>query len=175
MICERCKKNNASFFLEENINGKKRSMALCSHCAEEMKNNGELKGGDTFYNSFGISSPLYDSLFGSLFSSGIKSPQIGEKKSCPHCGFTLDDFRRSGKAGCSVCYQTFEKELEGTIRSIHGNAKHVGRAPKKFRQNKEKIDQLNSLKEQLKTAIEKEDFENAATLRDQIRSLESGK
>lgn len=175
MICEKCKKNNASFFFEENINGKKRSLALCANCAEDMKKSGELQSGEAFYNSLGISSPFYDSIFGSLFSTGVKSAQIGEKKTCPDCGFTLDDFRMCGKAGCPTCYQTFSRELEGTIRSIHGNAKHTGRAPKRLRQNIEKAKELVSLKEQLRTAIEKEDFENAAELRDRIRSLENGK
>ena len=51
MLCEKCKKNNASFFFEENINGKKRSLALCSECAEEMKKNGELNVGEMAIHS----------------------------------------------------------------------------------------------------------------------------
>lgn len=173
MLCEKCKKNNASFFFEENINGKKRSYALCQSCAEELKKSGELSNTD--FLNFGFSAPLsslHDSLFGSLFGSSSQIGQISTKKSCPGCGSTLHDFRRLGKAGCGECYKTFAAELEGTIRSIHGNAKHTGRAPAKAKEKSKKESELNSLKNELKSAIENEEFEKAASLRDKIRSLE---
>ncbi|MBQ8208879.1 MAG: UvrB/UvrC motif-containing protein [Clostridia bacterium] len=175
MLCEKCKKNNAAFFFEENINGKKRSFALCSSCAEEMKKNGELQSGESLFDSLGFPSSLHDSLFGSLFASPAKAMQIGTKKTCPGCGSTLEDFRRLGKAGCSECYRTFSAELEPTIRSIHGNAKHTGRAPAKEKAKHEKENELKALKIELKSAIENEEFEKAAQLRDKIKSIEGKK
>lgn len=174
MLCEKCKKNNASFFFQENINGKKRSLALCSECAEEMKKNGELQSGDSLFDSLGFSPTLHDSLFGSLFSYPEKVKQIGTEKSCPYCRSTFSDFRRQGKAGCSECYRTFSAELQSTIRSIHGNAKHIGRAPAKAKAKLQKEGELRKLKAELKAAIENEEFEKAAELRDKIRSIECG-
>lgn len=175
MLCEKCKKNNASFFFEENINGKKRSMALCSACAEELQQNGMLQGGESLFDSFGLPSSIHDSLFGSLFASPKKTMSIGSKKDCSACGSTLDDFRKIGKAGCGECYKTFASELEPTIRSIHGNAKHTGRAPARAKAVLKKEQELKSLREQLQKAIENEEFEQAVLLRDQIKSIEGRK
>lgn len=175
MLCEKCKKNNASFFFEENINGKKRSMALCSACAEEMQKNGMLQGSESPFDVFGLSSSIHDSLFGSLFTSPKKVMQIDKQKACPACGSTLEDFRKIGKAGCGECYKTFASELEATIRSIHGNAKHTGRAPARARAILEKENELKNLREQLKASIENEEFEQAALLRDKIKNIEGRK
>ena len=118
MLCERCKKNTATVFYEENINGESRSYSLCSECASELK--------------------------------------------------------KSGKTGCPECYKTFGEELRSTIRSIHGNVKHIGRAPAKFRKSREKENELKELKKQLKEAIANENFESAANIRDKIRAMEKG-
>lgn len=177
MLCEKCKENNASVFYEENINGKKRSYALCHSCAKELEKSGELPGENAF-DSFGFSSPisaLHDSLFGSLFSSGEQSMHLNAPKSCSACGSTLRDLRKNGKAGCGECYKTFSSELEPTIRSIHGNAKHTGRVPSAFREKHTKENEMKALRQELKDAISKEEFEMAATLRDKIKELENDK
>ncbi len=163
MLCEKCKKNQATVFYQENINGNQRSYALCNECASTA---------ETGYSSYGdlFSVPsLGNQLFGGLF--GHTAPQKG--KTCPACGATFSDFRTNGKVGCPECYAAFSEELGATIRSIHGNVNHVGRAPARFRKNREKQDRLVDLKTQLKSAIEQENFELAATLRDEIRTLES--
>jgi len=168
MLCERCKKNTATVFYEENINGESRSYSLCSECASEMKKNGELSELFSFSGFGGI----HDQLFGGLF--GIAEPAVKTRKACPMCSSTFSDFQKNGKTGCPECYRSFGDELKSTIRSIHGNVKHIGRAPAKFRKNREKENELKSLKKQLKEAIAGENFETAATLRDKIRAMESG-
>ncbi len=168
MICERCKKNTATVFYQENINGEARSFSLCSECAASMQKSGEISGGFPFGNMGG----LHDQLFGGLFGK-VESP-TKTRKTCALCGSTFDDFRKDGKTGCPECYKTFGDELKGTIRSIHGNVNHIGRAPAKFRKNQEKANELKTLKTQLAAAITEENFELAATLRDKIRALESG-
>ena len=169
MLCERCKKNQATIFYEENINGQKRSYSLCAECAAAMEKEGELSlhGSSGMFSmpSFGC----HDQLFGGLFG---QTAVPSAKQSCPGCGATLDDFRKDGKTGCPTCYTTFSAALGETIRSIHGNVKHVGRAPARYRQNREKQDTLQSLKADMKQAIADENFELAAKLRDEIRSLE---
>lgn len=172
MLCEKCKKNNATIFYEENINGKKRSFSLCAECADEMKKSGELPEGDDIFSSSLFGTSIHDSLFGSLFAAPSKM-QISAKKTCPGCGYTFEDFRRIGKAGCAECYRTFSTELEPTLRSVHSNAKHTGRAPAKERAKHKTEDELKSLKDELKAAIADEEFEKAAALRDRIRDIES--
>lgn len=175
MLCEKCKQNNATLFYEENINGKKRSLALCSSCASELEKSGELPKSSSLSEEFIFSSPfsaLHDSLFGSLFGIPSKNAEIEKGKTCPVCNSTFESFRSRGKAGCATCYSTFSSELYPLIRSIHGNAKHSGRAPVKFSAKREKENTLRILKKQLKDAIANEEYEKAASLRDNIRSIE---
>lgn len=171
MLCEKCKKNQATFFYEENINGNKRSYALCSECAAAAEKEGDISFGHKPQGSFSLPYfGLHDQLFGGLFGHTVGQAQ--KKKACPLCGATLDDFRTDGKTGCPECYTTFGEELGATIRSIHGNVKHAGRAPARLRKDREKQDRLADLRKQMQEAIASENFEQAAKLRDEIRALE---
>ena len=176
MICQRCKKNQATIFYEESINGKSRSYSLCPECASELEKHGELSINNGLYNmGSGIFSfpavHLHDELFGGLF--GIPERTENQGKTCPTCHSSFNDLVQTGKVGCPECYKTFANELNGTVRSIHGNVKHVGRSPAGFEKKNEKSDHLAELKKQLKSAISTEDFELAAKLRDEIRGLEN--
>lgn len=164
MICERCHKKEASVFYEETVNGTSRSLSLCRECAEQMRTAGEMPAS-------GLFSLPYESLFGTLFghTEGYKRSE----KSCPLCGATFHHFSKDGKVGCPECYRTFANELNSTVRSIHGTVSHVGRAPVRFKESRENENVLSDLKLKLKAAIDKEDFELAATLRDTIRDLEA--
>ena len=177
MLCEKCNKNNASFFYDENINGKKRSLALCDACAANLKASGELPLGDGILSfSHGTSlSSLSDSLFGTHFAPYEKPHSENAPKRCPFCGSTIYDLKKSGKVGCGECYKTFSSELGRTIHQIHGNSNHVGKAPVNFREKHQKASELEGLKKKLKDAIAEENFEDAALLRDKIRKLESEK
>ena len=167
MLCERCKKNTATVFYEESINGESRSYSLCQECAAEMKKSGELSG---FFPFAGFGN-MHDQLFGGLFGSVEAQEKL--RKVCPLCASSFSDLKKNGKVGCPECYKTFGEELSATIHSIHGNVKHIGRAPAKFRKNREKENEIKALKKQLKEAIAAENFEDAAKLRDKIRSMES--
>ena len=174
MLCEKCKKNNATVFYEETVNGKTRSYSLCTECAKALEQSGEIAFKQNIADDFfGIPSfgNIQGSLFGSLF--GLPENARTSRKTCPLCHASFEDFRRYGKAGCPLCYTTFADELSGTVRSIHGSVKHVGRAPKRFQKQNEQKNRLTELKNELRSAIADENFEAAASLRDQIRALEN--
>ena len=166
MKCENCKQNEATFFYEESINGVKKSVHLCAECAAKMQNE------NLSLPSFGgFGSHLLDGLFG--FSA---SPAQETKRTCPGCGAAWSDLLKTGKAFCPQCYTAFRAELEPSLRSLHGsNVTHTGRAPAGHRVERERRETLESLKKQLSEAIKTEQFEEAATLRDQIRALEKEK
>jgi protein arginine kinase activator len=99
--------------------------------------------------------------------------QQGDSTRCPFCSSTLRDFRASGRLGCARCYPAFESSLRDLLRRVHGNSKHVGRAyqpprPELF----ERANTLVELRERLQRAIDTEQFELAADLRDRIRVME---
>jgi len=88
---------------------------------------------------------------------------------CPNCGFTQADFKKAGRLGCSQCYQTFAEGLEGLLKSMHKGTKHVGKVPQALRQSRELSERLKNLQKKLDRAVSSEDFEQAASLRDEIK------
>lgn len=161
MKCERCQQNEASCFYEINTNGSVHTLALCSACAKQSGVEGEV-----FF-------PAFDGGFGNLFQSlfeGPKKPASG--KACPSCKTTWRELASRGRPGCPQCYLTFGEELEPTLRSMHGNTTHTGRAPAKASEKRERESRLAALRREMSEAIASENFERAATLRDEIRALE---
>ena len=172
MLCEKCKKRTATVFYHENINGKTRAYSLCGECAAKLREAGELQEISTMMGSFAdphFSIP--DDLFGGFFGMPVKS--ISSKKKCAGCGCTYSEIAEHGRVGCPSCYVTFKDELAGTIRSIHGTTSHTGSVPAKHRARLERQRQIDRLRDELGSAIAKENYERAASLRDEIRSLES--
>lgn len=170
MLCQKCGKNQANVYYKQNINGKVTEFALCSDCAAEMggQHKGFMQGG---FAPFGFA-PFGVNLFESLLDTPVRKPGAVTEKVCPFCGSSFRELAGNGKVGCAKCYETFRDELAGTISNIHGRTRHVGRAPKGQNAEREKTDRLSSLKDELKRAVDAQDYENAAKLRDEIRSLE---
>ena len=169
-LCQKCKSKPAVFYYEQTVNGKKSECALCADCAAEWKRAHKLNEDALF----GVSdiSPFsgLDALFGSLFAPNAAI--YTESKKCPLCGATFSDLKRSGKAGCSHCYETFAAELAPTIRSIHGTQQHTGLAPSSLASETQKKKKLEELHLAMQRAVEAQEYEQAAKLRDEIRALE---
>ncbi len=173
MLCEKCKKRTATVFYNENINGKTRSYSLCGECAAKLREKGELQDITSMIGSFADPfSQLHDQFFSGFFGMPtVKS--IPSAKKCPVCGSTYADIAANGKVGCPHCYETFRDELSGLIQSVHGTTSHTGNVPSRHRAMKEKKEKLTQLKQELQEAVQKEQFERAAELRDEIKSLEA--
>ncbi|MBQ9804974.1 MAG: UvrB/UvrC motif-containing protein [Clostridia bacterium] len=173
MLCEKCKKRTATVFYNENLNGKTRSYSLCGECAARLREKGDLQDITSMIGSFADPfSELHDDLFGGFFGMPILKSSPAEKK-CSTCGCTYADISREGRVGCADCYTVFSKELERTLQSVHGTTVHTGTVPSRHRAKQARAEQLKKLKMAMQEAIEKEDFERAATLRDDIRKLEA--
>lgn len=169
MLCQHCKKNEATTVVKTMINGEYAEYRLCHECAHEL-------GYDSMFPDF---SADFGGLLSSFFSNAL--PAISGAAHCNTCGSTLNDIKRTGKVGCADCYDTFFSELMPTIRNIHGNTEHKGKRPNviEYTVNEDKKDQTESaedkiaaLRAELKKAIEDENFERAAQLRDEIKELE---
>lgn len=172
MLCENCKKRTATVFYNENINGKTRSYSLCGECAAKLREAGELQQISSMLGGFQAPfSALHDDLFGGFF--GIPGATGGStKKKCGGCGSTYSDIAAGGRVGCPECYSTFRDELSRTVHSIHGTTTHTGSVPAKYRAIKARANRLKQLKAELSAAVQREDYERAATLRDEVRKLE---
>jgi protein arginine kinase activator len=91
---------------------------------------------------------------------------------CPVCGITFYEFRQQGRLGCPHDYVCFEKELEPLLVNIHGENDHVGKRPQRTSRGTDRRTELIRLRREMKEAIEKEDYEVASKIRDQIRKFE---
>ena len=110
--------------------------------------------------------------FGTPKQDEFANPYKRVAARCPSCGMTYDELRRTGKFGCSSCYDAFESYITGSLKSIHGDNVHKGKVPKRNGGPLLKKHELEDLKRRLVDAIAKEEFEEAAVLRDRIKALE---
>ena len=168
MLCDVCGKNEASIHYKQIAKNKVSELHLCEACAEE-------KGIFTFGPSShfeGFHFELADLLAG---LAGLAAPEeiTGEGVfRCQNCGLSYDDFRKTGRFGCGECYSTFQKNIEPLLKKIHGSNRHLGRYPRKISEKAKEQTELGRLRRELEQAIQTEEFEKAAQLRDRIRALE---
>ncbi len=173
MLCENCKKNEANTTLTKNINGHVTVQHLCAECAAK-------KG-------LGAMGSVFGSMLGGIFSDFV-GPSPAAK--CRVCGSTFADFTRTGKAGCPSCYEEFYPQLLPTLQRIHGKTGHVGKAgsvkenePTAQAANSSSVedkpapaptkeDKITELKARLDKAVEAQEYEQAAALRDEIKAQE---
>lgn len=176
MKCDKCTKK-ATVHLTEIVDGKVMEMHMCEDCAREQSQHMEQQFG------------LADLLAG-LTDFGKHVPDVQQKAEvlqCAACGLTYDDFRKFGRFGCAQCYIAFRPQLKALLKKIHGSSVHLGKAPAKIMpidgvsvpavpaatvEVAAPADPVAHLRQQLHEAIEHEDFERAAELRDKIHELE---
>ena len=92
---------------------------------------------------------------------------------CPVCGFTQADFKKTGRLGCSTCYMAFGEGLGSLLKAMHKGTEHVGKLPARAQRTLALTDRMKSLTENLRKAVEAENYETAASLRDEIKQLET--
>ena len=154
MLCQKCKKNEATAHYTQIINGKRQELHLCADCAREnLDVFGELPG-----------------LFGSFFGEPARK-SAGNVRACPKCGRTLKEIADTGMLGCAECYTAFAQELAPYLTRLHGRAAHVGRVPASVGGEMKLRAELNESRAALKKAIEAQEFEQAALLRDRIKEI----
>jgi protein arginine kinase activator len=113
---------------------------------------------------------LADLLLGIGAAEEIEKGSSSQK--CPVCGYTQADFKKSGRLGCSSCYLTFLEGLSTLLKAMHKGTEHVGKLPQRAHRTMELSDRMRALTENLQKAVAEENYETAATLRDQIKQLE---
>ncbi len=165
MSCEQCREREAVIHLTQIVNEQVTTLHLCERCAAE-------KGVDS--PGAAPKTPLGTFLAAMGQELPEQTPVARTGDSCPRCGGSLQDFRESGRLGCSECYRSFEVPLRDLLRRLHGSTHHLGEryaegsgssaAPERHK--------ATDLREQLRLAVETENFELAAELRDRLRVME---
>ena len=159
MQCDVCQTKEATVFLTQIVDGKMQKVNLCEGCSKEK----------------GVNDPtgfaLADLLLGLGASQEIEKSPATLK--CSVCGFTQADFKKTGRLGCSNCYTVFADGIAPMLKNMHKGTRHTGKTPTAFHKIREHDEHIKALQDNLSKAIEAEEFELAANLRDQIRQVEA--
>ncbi|MFI0347469.1 MAG: UvrB/UvrC motif-containing protein [Chthoniobacterales bacterium] len=160
MLCNLCNINEASVFLTQIVNGKMKKVNFCEPCSKKK----------TLSDSVGFSFP--DLLLGLTTSQEVEEEfETISLVTCPTCGFSQVDFKKTGRLGCHLCYAVFEKHLSIMLRNMHGSVVHTGKVPSLFAALRDKKALLQTLQNTLAAAIKEEQYEKAASLRDEINEF----
>lgn len=161
MLCQSCGKNQANTHIKRIINGELTEYMLCEKCAAKL-------GYSNIFENFGFD---FDNLLGSFFANDkSKLVQLNNKR-CDFCGASFEDISNTGKVGCANCYKVFFEQLMPSIKRIHGNTKHAGKYASIAGEKSVLENQIKNLKERMKVAINEQNFEEAAKIRDELKSL----
>jgi protein arginine kinase activator len=164
MQCQVCNENDATIHLTEITDGKRYEMHVCERCAAEQ--------GIAVKSQIPINELLSNLLAVQPTDDELASPSQ-QQVSCPHCEMTMEQFRKEGVLGCPYDYEVFEKSLLPLIERAHdGKTTHCGKLPSRIPKDTKKQTELFSLRQQLEAAVQSEDYELAAKLRDKINKIE---
>jgi protein arginine kinase activator len=158
MTCDVCKSNPATVFLTQIVDGQMKKVNLCEACSKEK----------------GVLDPTSFALTELLGGLGAEQEiERGSGQKCPACGFTQADFKKTGRLGCPVCYETFGEALGSLLKAMHKGTAHAGKIPSRQMRSLHFDARLKSLQKDLQRAVKDENYEAAARLRDQIRQVEA--
>ena len=165
-MCQRCHKNPAQVHLSKVVNGEKSERFLCQDCAhQEGAFNFMLAPQFTMQHVLGP-------LIGQSGYPGTRT-QV-DTRTCPHCGYSFQEFAETGRLGCDRCYDVFENDLKPLILRLHGRVQHRGKLPARGARKLHAKRELEQLREAMNDAIKREAFEEAAQIRDKMKAIEKG-
>jgi protein arginine kinase activator len=153
--CDLCSKP-ATVHLTQIVNNKVHKVDLCESCAQAK----------------GVTDPSGFSLADLLLKASLNpEPSTSSGVRCEKCGFTQNDFKKHGRFGCPVCYETFRGVVEPMLENMHNGTAHAGKIPHRALERKSLYDRLTKLELDLTEAIKSERYEDAARTRDEINQV----
>ena len=161
MLCQKCHKNLATVRYAEVVNGKVTDLHLCQDCLNKQRDGAA---------GFELGGPASSGRVSGVSRVG-RGPFPGPRK-CSSCGVQLVKILDSGRVGCGACYVTFSQELEPLLAGLHGSTIHQGKSPRVDDARARLREELQHKRVVLRSAVQSESFEEAASLRDEIRELE---
>lgn len=171
MLCEVCHKNEANVHIKKIINGEKKELHVCEKCAKEVEGL-DINADMDFISPFSFQNILS----GIMDYIGTTYPDMRSSElTCKNCGTTYSEFKETGLLGCSECYKNFSSMIQPVISRVQGNVVHNGKIPKESGKQIIERNRINDLKAELKKAVETEEYEKAAKLRDELRAINQPK
>ena len=173
MLCQKCNKKTASVFISSIINGQEKRVYLCNDCAKDY-----TLFNFKFQDPFSIKDIMdkfktnEDTFIDKDENLLAMDKETEEDIKCPNCYGTYNEYRETGKLGCSRCYEVFEKQLKPIIKNMYSYEEYIGKSPKKDNTHIYISKEIRILREDLNRAVEQEEYEKAADIRDKIKELE---
>lgn len=167
MKCNKCD-NDGTIEIIINIGDVEKKLNLCFDCYSRIIN--EHAENNTDLENFKFFDDVLSDLLGSVIEQKVVS-QNKSTKPCPKCHTHLEDIVDSGKFGCEYCYTAFYDEIVEILKSTHGSYKHLGIHPERFEKIIQFQKRILEKKIELEDLVLKEEFELAASLRDEIEKL----
>ena len=162
MLCQDCNEHEASVHLTQIVNNEKTILSLCKDCAAKKGFHSPLDN---------VPFPLSEILSSLVKQENFDGKVTTEDLCCPNCSLTFETFIQQGRFGCGECYRAFRSRLEPIMRKIHGSSLHKGKLPASETNEMLPIREEERLEKELKKAVETEDFERAADLRDKLMTV----
>ena len=181
MLCEICQKNQATFHYTEVVNGVKNEHHLSGECAAHT---------DISYYSSVFDNEQFEKLLSGIFGSselfaGGEKEDPAKNVLCPNCKMTYGEFIANSTFGCPDCYDVFGPLIATNIKKIQGSDTHVGKKPMLYSTKSVVTEgvipetlpendihkEIDYYSKKLKEAVNEEDYEEAARLRDLIAEL----
>ncbi len=176
MQCTFCSGNDATCHLTKVVNGKAIEVHVCEKCIPQLKN-ANLVDFDVWAEvtklalKKGLPDPakLIEPPEEEISAKTLLiNPTGSGTQSCPACGFTSDELRKTGRLGCPECYSVFSEMLSDVLSDCQKAGQHTGKVPTSHKGLRRK-----RLEDMLQKAVDSERFEEAAILRDQLRTIET--
>lgn len=160
MVCQRCTQSKATVHITDTV-PEKRERHLCEDCAE--------KEGVIIKQKFTASNDILKQFIKQKVGAGS-----GDDLSCALCGLTFREFQTKGTLGCPNDYVAFAPLLMPLIERAHeGATQHAGKSPIPNNTLAQKRTGLIKLRRELQDALEHENYEQAARVRDKIKDMEA--
>jgi protein arginine kinase activator len=154
MLCEHCNERESTVHLTQVVDGSVKKLHLCEDCAKEA--------------GFDLQGPV--SITDILLGMGGEEPVSAvAERSCPVCHLRRADFKKMGRLGCPACYDAFADEMVQLLKAVHRSEHHVGKVPSGASERVRTDTEIAALQKALDEAVAKENYEEAARLRDRIQ------
>jgi len=159
MLCQRCNQSKATVHITDTV-PQKSERHLCEDCAE-------VEGVIVKHHHPTTNEVLQQFLKHKLAASGH------DDITCPRCGLSFREFQEKGQLGCPHDYSVFREFLMPLIERAHeGGSRHIGKVPPSADESVHRQTDLVRLRRELRDAVARENYEEAAKVRDRIRVLE---
>ena len=169
--CQKCDKV-ATYVISELMGSKPKEHHFCEEHAREYLGQLSVQGGTAGNLVSALSQGLPKKM---AINKTTEELQELDQQTCPICGVSFYDFRSRGYLGCPHDYDFFHKQIDAFIQNIHGAKQHTGKVPIRKIDNTQERMILIKHRRDLEDAIQYEDYERAAKLRDKINELETKK